>query len=484
LAASNIVLFSTTTGTLTLGNTGGGNFTINPSVVLATGKTLTTSTTGSILSPAYNSTSATQALSIGTTNTTANVSLATGLTTGTLFIGPDVATSNNAYPQGWSVFNSNVYVISGRRITIDPSGFLFTPNIGNGGSTFAICNQASDNVANITIGSTQSTGNITLGNTTPASDSGTLTINKSVVLPANKTITLNTTGGTITCNTYNGTSVSSQMVIGGNIQDTPITIGAGQTSGNIFLSNTSSTGQVINRAKVKFQTATESSWINTNSANNIFTATSLAGKYITSTTYAAAPTDQWSCWDSNAESASNIDSSAIVQNGNTTMIINPADQQALWWLDEDSFATTTNWAWTGWKISTGGVFTTSSDRRIKRDIIPIVNDTLLDKLSLIQYVNYKKKAPSEDKYYKNGVLRKKYQEVHKGLIAQDVKNIFPEVVERENEDAYWTIKYQEVDVYFNMGVQELIKRDKEKQAQIDDLTTRLARLEQLIIPTV
>ena len=116
---------------------------------------------------------------------------------------------------------------------------------------------------------------------------------------------------------------------------------------------------------------------------------------------------------------------------------------------------------------------------------------LLDKLSLIEYVNYKKKAPTEEKYYKNGKLRQKYQDIHKGLIAQDVKQIFPEVVEKEGE--YHMMKYAEVDIYFNMGVQELIKRDKEKQqelikrdkekqVQIDDLTTRLEKLELLLLP--
>ena len=43
------------------------------------------------------------------------------------------------------------------------------------------------------------------------------------------------------------------------------------------------------------------------------------------------------------------------------------------------------------------------------------------------------------------------------------------------------MKYAEVDIYFNMGVQELIKRDKEKQVQIDDLTARLVRLEQILL---
>ena len=79
--------------------------------------------------------------------------------------------------------------------------------------------------------------------------------------------------------------------------------------------------------------------------------------------------------------------------------------------------------------------------RLKRDINPItIGSDLLDKLCLIQYVNYKRKALTDDKYYKNGKLRQKYQDIHKGLIAQDVRKIFPDVVEKEGVDDYLMMK--------------------------------------------
>jgi len=470
-AASNISLFSTTTGSLTLGGVSSG-ISLADNTTLATGRTLTTSTTGSILCPTYNSTSATQSLSIGTTNTTANVSLATGLTTGTLSIGPNVATSNLAYPQGWSVFNSNVYIIAGRRLTMDASSSgIFSPSIGHGGSNFAICNQATDNVANITIGSTQSTGNITLGNTTPASDSGTLTINKNTTLGSGKTIS---------CNDFQGTSASSQVRLVNTTTTGDIFIGGAITSGTIVISNlTTGTKPITLRNKVRIQTNIADAYFNValGSANNIFQTTFLSASAMPPV-YAAAPTDDWAVWESNTES----EGSFIAQNGNTTIICNPGDNFAFHWQDEDTMGSAS-----GFKFAVDGVMSTSSDRRLKRDINPIpVGSDLLDKLSLIQYVNYKKKAPSEDKYYKDGKLRQKYQDIRKGLIAQDVKQIFPEVVEKDGE--YHMMKYAEVGIYFNMGVQELIKRDKEKQAQIDaqklqidDLTTRLARLEQILL---
>ncbi|MFZ4671465.1 MAG: tail fiber domain-containing protein, partial [Flavobacterium sp.] len=450
-AASNIVLFSTTTGTTTLGNTGGGSFTINPSVVLATGKTLTTSTTGSILCPTYNSTSATQALSLGTTNTTANVSLATGLTTGTLFIGPTVATSNNAYPQGWSVFNSNVYVIAGRRLTMDASSSgIFSPSIGHGGSNFAICNQAADNVANITIGSTQSTGNITLGNTTPASDSGTLTINKNTTLGTGKSITGSSTS-VINCPAYRGLSATSSFGVGDNTTTGNIALGSSQTSGNVSFSNTSATGRVICNNKAEFTTATNSCYINTSTGVNLFTSTYLAGKPLSSNIYGGAPTDQWNVWDSNCENSLQ-DGSAICQNGNTTIIVNPGDQSTLWWIDEDIMTTATNYAiTTGWKIATNGAITNLSDRRVKRNINPIIDENILDKLLQLELVKFQYKPPSPEKEYKNGKLRTKYTEYHSGYVAQNVNKVFPDACERVNADAYWMLKKDVVNDYYNLG---------------------------------
>ncbi len=168
-------------------------------------------------------------------------------------------------------------------------------------------------------------------------------------------------------------------------------------------------------------------------------------------------------------------------------------------MDEDtiqSLGTNTTYAWTGWKISTAGAFTTASSRKVKRDITPVVQDGLLEKLESIEFVNYKMKPPTEDKLYKNGKIREKYKKVNMGCIAEDIKLLFPECVERENNDAIWMLNYTDLSLFFNKGVQELIKRDKEKQVTIEaialavatlekeknDLTARLERLEKLLIP--
>ena len=91
-------------------------------------------------------------------------------------------------------------------------------------------------------------------------------------------------------------------------------------------------------------------------------------------------------------------------------------------------------------------------------------------------------------------MRKKYQERHLGYIAQDVKKIFPDVVEKTTEDSYFTIKREDLTTYFHLGVQELIKQNKDQKTQIEtillevdtlkrekiDLLERLVKIEQIL----
>lgn len=258
-----------------------------------------------------------------------------------------------------------------------------------------------------------------------------------------------------------------------------ITLGTGLTSGTITIGNASSTGsyQTSLNGKVRFLCAIDGCYINTNSGNNIFTSASLAGKYISNTLWANAPNERFTCWDTTAENASGSDASAICMNGNTMVFITPFDQN-IYYLDEDSMTTANNYAWTGFRVSSTGAIVASSDRRIKRDIEPIIKDDLLNTLSKIEIVNYKLKAPTDEKYYKNGELRKKYQEKHIGVIAQDlIKAGLKEVVVRENEESYWTVNYNELNMYFNLGVQELIKENKNKDERIKILEEKVLELE-------
>jgi hypothetical protein len=213
------------------------------------------------------------------------------------------------------------------------------------------------------------------------------------------------------------------------------------------------------------------------SGTNLFSVNSLIGKPLTTTMWSTANTEIFSCWDSNAENGSFGDASAICMNGNTMVFITTFDQN-IYYLDEDVMTTASNYAWVGFRQSVTGAIVASSDRRIKRNIEPVLKDNLLDVLSNIEIVNYQLKAPTEEKYHKNGVLRKKYQEKHTGVIAQDViKAGLKEVVVRENEEAYWTVNYNELNMYFNKGVQELIKENKKKDERIKILEDKVLELE-------
>jgi hypothetical protein len=242
--------------------------------------------------------------------------------------------------------------------------------------------------------------------------------------------------------------------------------------------NIGTTSATIN-LKTKFTTNTIDSYINSSTGNTIFSTPSLTNKYISNTVYATADTDQWTVFESNATpNALSTDASAFCQNGNTTIVINPGDNSTLWWLDEDFMTTANNYAWTGWRISTAGVITTSSDRRLKKDIYKIDKENILNHLVDIDIVKYKRKAPSEDKNYKNGNIRKKYTEEHMGVIAQNVQKHFEDVVETQSDDdKTLSVKYQDLTYYFHIGTQELIQKVKRLEEENKRLKTDIEKIQ-------
>ena len=205
--------------------------------------------------------------------------------------------------------------------------------------------------------------------------------------------------------------------------------------------------------------------ISRNFAN--FSGTQWAGLTAPSNLYNGAQDDIWSIWETNTYG----EGSFIAQNGNTTIFSNPADSGALNFLDEDSPTT-----WVGWRISATGVITASSDRRLKEEIKPIIKDDILDVLSKIEIVNYKLKPPSEEKRYKNGKKRSKYEDVHIGVIAQDVRKNLKEVVLKETEDSFLKVKYQDLTYYFHLGTQELIKQNKILKERVQQLEEKINTL--------
>lgn len=458
-----------TSGQITIGHTtpasDTGTLVINRNTTMATNKNLTLQGTGLIACNTYNATSISSTLEFGKSNTSGNIFIGSALTSGSITLGRSLMSGGFIYCYGDLLIGTGATPKKMLCNTIES----FDP--ANNVSLFS-----NTTTGSITIAGGITTGSIIIGNS-GAGGSGTLT--------SWKNFTMGSVLFNIKCNSYNAFSATNTLSIGSNTTTGGIEIGSLGMSSGIF----SYADITINRT---LGVNNRNCFINMGYGNattpTLFQSNALLqNKYFTTTMWANAPTSEWHCIESDCGG----EASAFVQNGDTTMIINPGDQSAFWWLDEDTIqasAGSTTYMWQGWKISTAGVFTISSDRRLKRDITPIVDVDILDKLSLIEMVNYKWKAPSEDRYFKNGVERRKYKEVHTGYIAQDVRKIFPECVERENEESYWTIKREDITSKFNLGVQELIKRDKEKQIQIDaqkviidDLTARLARLEQLIL---
>ena len=218
-------------------------------------------------------------------------------------------------------------------------------------------------------------------------------------------------------------------------------------------------------------------WIVNGSGNTLFKSSYLSGKYITSAIYTGAETNNWSVFESNA----NSEASAFCQNGNIQLIINPGDSDTFWYLDEDTIqgSSTNNYAWVGWKISTAGVLVSSSDRRLKRDINKIEKENLLENLLGVNIVKYKKKPPTEDKLFKNGVLRKKYQEEHIGVIGQNVKKHFNDVIEEQDtgdEEKFISVKYQDLSYYFHLGTQALIRKVQVLQDENRNLKTEVEKI--------
>ena len=221
------------------------------------------------------------------------------------------------------------------------------------------------------------------------------------------------------------------------------------------------------------------SWITNGSGNTLFKSSYLSGKYITNTIYSPADTNNWSVFESNAAG----EASAFCQNGNIQLLITPGDQDVLWWLDEDTIAasTTNNYAWVGWKITTAGVLVASSDRRLKKDIYKIEKENILNELLNIDIVKYKLKSPTPEQLYKNGKLRKKYQEEHIGVIAQNVKKHFEDVVDEQDcEEKILSVKYQDLSYYFHIGTQQLIQKVKRLEQDNKELNERLSKIESFL----
>lgn len=104
-----------------------------------------------------------------------------------------------------------------------------------------------------------------------------------------------------------------------------------------------------------------------------------------------------------------------------------------------------------------------SDRRLKSDIVPI--EGALDKIMALEGVSYKK-------------IRTQREEL--GFIAQDIQRVLPEVV-LGSEENYYSVRYTGVVPVLVEAMQEQQAEIEARDAQIEQLETRLAALEAAIL---
>jgi hypothetical protein len=178
IACNNLYSYGTTDLNIGTFTSSGYFINLTSDIKVSSGKNLTLSSTGSILCPTYNSTSATQSLLIGNTNTTASITIGGALSSGSINCGLIGMTGNINLRADTSIGTSatNKGLVCNYFSSFNNSDLV------------RIC--ANLQAGNIRLGETQTTGGITIGHQTPATDSGTLTINKNTVLATNKNLTL------------------------------------------------------------------------------------------------------------------------------------------------------------------------------------------------------------------------------------------------------------------------------------------------------
>jgi hypothetical protein len=116
----------------------------------------------------------------------------------------------------------------------------------------------------------------------------------------------------------------------------------------------------------------------------------------------------------------------------------------------------------------GAVFATSccgsSDRRWKRDIEPL--DGVLEQLLRLKGKSYRwrDEAPGAGD-----------RDLQYGFVAQEVQEVFPDLVKDHPDGEHLTLAYQQVIPLLVEGVREL---RTEKEAEIRDLRSQIASLEE------
>ncbi len=119
---------------------------------------------------------------------------------------------------------------------------------------------------------------------------------------------------------------------------------------------------------------------------------------------------------------------------------------------------------------TGIAGTCSSDRRLKKNITPFA--PMLDKVAALQPVNYFWRSDEfPNRHFGNAQ--------NYGLIAQDVEQVLPELVDTDS-DGYKAVDYSKLPLLTIEAVKELKAENDARKAENDALKQRVSELEHLV----
>ena len=116
--------------------------------------------------------------------------------------------------------------------------------------------------------------------------------------------------------------------------------------------------------------------------------------------------------------------------------------------------------------SSTGAYTQASDERLKENITPLSSNTL-DRLLQINTVQYNYKSD-------------KTKSQTTGVIAQELKELFPEYVSRDEGTEYYGVNYAGLSVIAVKGIQQQQEIIDNQQAEIDALKIKNKELEEKI----
>ncbi|SEQ86092.1 tail fiber domain-containing protein [Neolewinella agarilytica] len=114
-----------------------------------------------------------------------------------------------------------------------------------------------------------------------------------------------------------------------------------------------------------------------------------------------------------------------------------------------------------------GAYTQSSDARLKTAVAAIT--PVMDKLRSLSVKTYQYKSAEKP-------------ETTIGLLAQEAKDLFPELVSYSEADQLYGINYAGFSMVAIKAIQEQQQVIDEQETEINDLKARLARLEALLLP--